>query len=145
MPRVSTTNHHDHPPPTTATPTPTPTFHNPTPPLPLTAQLFFATFAVPVTPAAPVPATRTLLAVQLAPQTYPLGQHPFASCPLTPLCCAQLNQPNAHPSCPSSPGVSLTCATPIVTPLLASAVDVDSAFGQDERAQSRPRRQQPGW
>ena len=122
------------------TPIPTATTHNipPPPTSTLPARLFFATFAVPVTP---VP-TNTLLAVQLAPQTYPEGQHPFASSPTTPLWLAQLNHPNAHPFAPKPS--SLTCATPTVTPLLASARDVDAA-GQENRAQSRPSRQQPGW
>ena len=127
-------------PTTHPTPTTTPTTPHPPPQTskPLLAKLFFATFAVPVTP---VP-TNTLLAVQLAPQTYPDGQHPFPSSPTTPLCLAQLNHPNAQPPSPN-PSL-LTCATPTVTPSLATAVEVDTG-GQDVRAQSRPRRQQPGW
>ena len=104
---------------------------NPTLPAPLS----FATLAVPVAP----PCTTTFVAVQLAPQAYPLGQHP-PPCPL-----GHENQPSAHPLAPSptaAPSVPLGTAT--VTPSLFTA-SVEDATGQEVRLQSRPTWQHPPW
>ena len=101
----------------------------------LSAPLSFATLAVPVAP----PCTTTSVAVQLAPQAYPLGQHP-PPCPL-----GHENQPSAHPLAPNptaAPSVPLGTAT--VTPSLLTA-SVEEATGQEVRLQSRPTWQQPPW
>jgi hypothetical protein len=79
------------------------------------------------------------VAVQLAPQAKPVGQHP------PPAVSAQLNQPLAHRAAPVAVEVLVVLPTgnTIVRP---SEVKVElDVMGQEVVSQFRPVRQQPPW
>ncbi|CRG85188.1 hypothetical protein PISL3812_02306 [Talaromyces islandicus] len=77
------------------------------------------------------------VAVQLAPQANPLGQHP------PPAEAAQLNHPVAQEP-PEAVVAALPVGTATVTPSEAIIV-VEDVVGQDVVSQSRPVRQHPPW
>ncbi|QKX56110.1 uncharacterized protein TRUGW13939_03210 [Talaromyces rugulosus] len=96
---------------------------------------------LPPTPGSPFPtvpvAVPDAVAVQLAPQANPLGQHP------PPAEAAQLNHPVAQ-----EPAEAVVAALPVgtatVTPPESMTV-VEDVVGQDVVSQSRPVRQHPPW
>jgi len=130
--------------------------------LPRMARVAALAAIFPTLPAVAPPLT---LAVQLAPQTYPLGQHP------PPALEAQLDHPDAQLPLPAAPAPPPSAPAVVVATLVVSAADVrlalplstetvtpeatrtvtpllftandDGPVGQDVTPQSRPTRQQP--
>lgn len=104
-------------------------------------QRYISAKNLPPTPGSPLPtvpvAVPEAVAVQLAPQANPLGQHP------PPAEAAQLNHPVAQ-----EPAEAVVAALPVgtatVTPSVFMIV-VEDVVGHDVVSQSRPVRQHPPW